>query len=94
MRREYHQLLRGGRRREDKYSHGFSSGEMLSLGSICEVLFPPLPLNSIEGQPSEAVQRFYQSSGSQFPVPDEVFTNYNSYSNSQNSLCKLESVWL
>ncbi|CBI23676.3 unnamed protein product, partial [Vitis vinifera] len=44
---------------------------MQSLASICEVLLPPLPLNSIEGQPSKAVQSFYQASGSQHPIPDE-----------------------
>ncbi|KAJ9700744.1 hypothetical protein PVL29_006186 [Vitis rotundifolia] len=70
MRRECHPLLRGGRR-EGKYTHGFSSAEMQSLASICEVLLPPLPLNSIEGQPSKAVQSFYQASGSQHPIPDE-----------------------
>ena len=71
MRRECDPLLRGGRR-EGKYTHGFSSAEMQSLASICEVLLPPLPLNSIEGQPSKAVQSFYQASGSQHPIPDEV----------------------
>lgn len=70
MRRECDPLLRGGRR-EGKYTHGFSSAEMQSLASICEVLLPPLPLNSIEGQPSKGVQSFYQASGSQHPIPDE-----------------------
>ena len=75
MKRESHPLLRGGRRGENKYSHGWTATEMQSLASICEALLPPLTLNSLEGkndQPTGAVQSFYKASGSQFPFPDEV----------------------
>ena len=75
MTRECHPLLRGGRR-GSKYTHGFSSAEMESLGSICEALLPPLQmesLNSMENNPtSKAMQFFWKASGSQFSVPDEV----------------------
>ncbi|KAM7485390.1 hypothetical protein LguiA_001399 [Lonicera macranthoides] len=72
-----HSLLKGGRR-ERKYSHGFSSGEMESLASICEVLLPPLPSNSLDisgkgdDQTNKAVDYFHKVSGSQFPLPDEI----------------------
>ncbi|KAK7846977.1 long-chain-alcohol oxidase fao1 [Quercus suber] len=75
MKRESHPLLRGGRRGESKYSHGWTAAEMQSLASICEALLPPLTLNSLEEkneQPTEAVQSFYKASGSQFPIPDEA----------------------
>uniref|UniRef100_A0A2P2KCW6 Long-chain-alcohol oxidase FAO1-like n=1 Tax=Rhizophora mucronata TaxID=61149 RepID=A0A2P2KCW6_RHIMU len=74
MRKGSHPLLRG-RIRENKNIHGFSSGEMRTLASICEAIWPSLPSNSVEGKedsPSMAVQTFYQVSGSQFPFPDEV----------------------
>ncbi|KAJ7954681.1 Long-chain-alcohol oxidase [Quillaja saponaria] len=75
MRRECHPLLRGRRRGERKYKHGFSSGEMESLASICEAVLPPLPLDSLktkEVQSSKAVQSFWTTSGSQYPIPDEA----------------------
>jgi hypothetical protein len=75
MRRERHPLLRGGRGGERKYSHTFTRGEMQLLGSLCETILPPLPLNSLEGeedQPTKAVESFIKASGSQTPVPDQV----------------------
>lgn len=76
MGNEIHPLLKGGRR-ETKYSHGFSSSDMETLASICEVLIPPLTLNSLDdmgisGQAKEKVQSFLEASGSQNLVPDEV----------------------
>ncbi|EYU18303.1 hypothetical protein ABFS82_07G049400 [Erythranthe guttata] len=70
----HHPLLKGGRR-ETKYSHGFSSSQIQTLTSICEVLLPPTPLNNphenINPQ-NDVVQAFYKASASQYPVPDEV----------------------
>lgn len=76
MGRKCHPLLRGGRR-ETKYSHGFSASDMETLTSICEVILPSLPLNSAEitaknEQSKRAIQSFYNASGSQYPIPDEV----------------------
>ncbi|KAK2983114.1 hypothetical protein RJ640_027161 [Escallonia rubra] len=75
MGRESHPLLRGGRS-DRKYSHGLSSSEMETLASLCEVLMPPLPLNSLEisedGQANKAIDSFHRASGSQNHVPDEV----------------------
>ncbi|KAM5553218.1 hypothetical protein ABKV19_025445 [Rosa sericea] len=84
MRKECHPLLGGASRGsagEDgrSYKHGLSSAEMESLASVCEALFPPLPLAdpSFEGKKEElsrnkAVQSFYQASGAQTGIPDEV----------------------
>ena len=67
-----HPLLRGGWRK-GSYSHGFSSSQIQALASICETLIPPLHLESISKEnPPEALYSFYNASGSQFPVPDEV----------------------
>ncbi|KAJ8768441.1 hypothetical protein K2173_021594 [Erythroxylum novogranatense] len=74
MRKDCHVLLRCGKR-ETKYCHGFSSGEMESLQSLCETILPSLPTTTVEGKedpPTTAVQAFYQASASQSPVPDEV----------------------
>ncbi|KAL2506546.1 Long-chain-alcohol oxidase FAO3 [Abeliophyllum distichum] len=76
MGRNCHPLLKGGRR-ETKYSHGFSASDMETLTSICEVILPSLPLNSEEisaknDQSKRAIQSFYNASGSQYPIPDEV----------------------
>lgn len=77
MGKECHPLLRGGRR-ETKYTHGLPSSDMETLTSICEVLLPPLSLNSDldgtrkGGQADEYVQSFLKASGSQNLVPDEV----------------------
>ncbi|KAL5542311.1 hypothetical protein UlMin_010021 [Ulmus minor] len=49
---------------------------MQSLASICEAFLPPFPLNSnLEGKEKmlgKTVQSFYQASGAQAPIPDEV----------------------
>ncbi|KAL0456965.1 UNVERIFIED_CONTAM: Long-chain-alcohol oxidase FAO1 [Sesamum latifolium] len=76
MARECHPLLRGGRR-ETKYSHGFSTSELEILTSICEVLLPPIPLmnsqeSSAKNDVDQSYEAFYNASGSQYPVPDEV----------------------
>ncbi|KAK6161260.1 hypothetical protein DH2020_004641 [Rehmannia glutinosa] len=75
---ECHPLLRGGRR-ETKYSHGYSTSELETLASICEVLLPPISLSSHHNYPendddqsNKAIESFYKASGSQYPVPDEV----------------------
>ncbi|KAL1340235.1 hypothetical protein AAHE18_U103600 [Arachis hypogaea] len=74
--RECHPLLRGERREGRKYRNGFSSAEMESLSSICETLLPPLPIESLNNNnnnnSSDAVKFFWESSGSQFPVPDKI----------------------
>lgn len=70
MEQKAHPLLRGGRR-ETKYSHGFSSSEMVTLTSICETILPPLPLNSVQKN-DHKIQNFHEVSGSQYPIPDEV----------------------
>ncbi|PON34186.1 Long-chain-alcohol oxidase [Trema orientale] len=69
----HHTLLRGGRR-ETSYSHGFSSAQIQSLAAICEALIPPLPLENLNnGNPvGKSLHSFYQASGSQYPIPDEV----------------------
>lgn len=68
-RRGSHPLLRG--RKKDSYSHGFSSSQIQSLSAICEALIPPLPPPN-ENPPNQALHSFYQISGSQPPIPDEV----------------------
>ncbi|CAL5208213.1 unnamed protein product [Lathyrus oleraceus] len=72
--RDFHPLLRGGRR--DKYSNPFSSAEMESLASICEALLPPLDselLNKKGVQPTnKAMEFFWNVSGSDFSIPQEV----------------------
>ncbi|XP_042517050.1 long-chain-alcohol oxidase FAO2-like [Macadamia integrifolia] len=75
--RECHPLLRGGRRVES-FSHGLSSSQMESLSAICETYIPPIPsedplhVGSKEVPSSKAVQSFFNASGSQKPIPDEV----------------------
>ncbi|KAL5863803.1 hypothetical protein ACOSQ3_001317 [Xanthoceras sorbifolium] len=68
-----HPLLTGGRR-VSSYSHGFSSDQIQSLAAICEILIPPLPLETItkEFSDDQAIVSFYKASGSQPPIPDEV----------------------
>ncbi|XP_028769613.1 long-chain-alcohol oxidase FAO1-like [Neltuma alba] len=74
MRRESHPLLRGGGGGERKYRHGFTEGEMKSLGSICEVLLPSLPLEALQSQtpPSKPLSSFWASSASHHPIPHLV----------------------
>ncbi|CAI8603133.1 unnamed protein product [Vicia faba] len=71
---DFHPLLRGGRRRE-KYRNPFSSDEMKSLASICEALLPPLDTQflNIKGiQPTNKAMKFWEASGSDFSIPQEV----------------------
>ncbi|KAI4345834.1 hypothetical protein L6164_012925 [Bauhinia variegata] len=75
MTRECHPLLKGGIRGETKHRHGFSAVEMGSLASICEVVLPSLPLETLNRtveQPGKAMQTFWTTSASQYPVPHEV----------------------
>ncbi|CAM8911690.1 unnamed protein product [Rhodiola kirilowii] len=69
-----HPLLSG--RRESKYSHGMSSWEMESLGSLCEAYFPSLPAEladkNLSHADEDAVRSFYERSGSEYPIPDET----------------------
>lgn len=69
---ECHPTLKGGRR-ETKYSHGYPPYELETLTSISEAFIPPIPLNSDEDSTNKAADSFYQSSASQYPVPDEVY---------------------
>ncbi|XP_019449097.1 PREDICTED: long-chain-alcohol oxidase FAO1-like [Lupinus angustifolius] len=74
--RECHPLLKGGRV-ENKYKHGFSDAEIDSLTSLCEIVLPPLPMNSLKTRKedhdtSEAVESFWNTSGSQYPIPHEA----------------------
>lgn len=70
-----HPLLRGGR--SSKFSHGFSSAQLQSLAAMCEALIPPVSLDTDD----QALRSFYEASGSQPPIPDEVnfesLTSYN-----------------
>uniref|UniRef100_A0A6P4A6P3 Long-chain-alcohol oxidase n=1 Tax=Ziziphus jujuba TaxID=326968 RepID=A0A6P4A6P3_ZIZJJ len=68
-----HPLLRGGRR-ETTYSHGFSPDQIQALAAICGTLIPSLPLETInnENPADKSLHAFYQASGSQYPIPDEV----------------------
>ncbi|KAL7598027.1 hypothetical protein Lser_V15G27078 [Lactuca serriola] len=67
----HHPLLRGGRRSNEKYSHGFSSSQIQSLAAICEAFIPPIvpPPNP---SPNQSVCSFYSATGSQPPVPQET----------------------
>ncbi|AES89853.2 long-chain-alcohol oxidase FAO1 [Medicago truncatula] len=74
MRRECHPLL-SGMRENRKYKHGFSVAEMESLTSICEVMFPSLPMDDAltkDDESSKDVQSFFNISASKYPIPDEV----------------------
>ncbi|RDX63943.1 Long-chain-alcohol oxidase FAO1 [Mucuna pruriens] len=81
MRKECHLMLRGGRG-DSKYKHGFSAAEMKSLASICEVVLPPLPMDSLkirkehqadlDDHSSQSVQSFWNISASRYPIPHEV----------------------
>ncbi|KAK4855547.1 hypothetical protein QYF36_008426 [Acer negundo] len=78
-RSECHPLLSGKRSRGGKYSHGFSSCEMQTITSLCEVILPPLPSSSVsmEGKQdyhksTNPIDSFLDSSASQSPIPDQV----------------------
>ncbi|XP_047318924.1 long-chain-alcohol oxidase FAO1-like [Impatiens glandulifera] len=72
MERDCHPLLRGGRRRESKYSHGLSSVEMDTLASICETFIQPVSLINSDQSSNNNINQFLMASGSQNPIPDEV----------------------
>jgi len=74
MKRECHPVLRGGRRGSRNTTDPLPSAEMESLTSICEAFFPPLQLEHLDKHNSKtkAVQHFWKSSASQFPIPQEV----------------------
>ncbi|KAI4318061.1 hypothetical protein L6164_025870 [Bauhinia variegata] len=75
MKRECHPLLKGGTIGDSKYKHGLSAAEMASVAAICEVVLPPLSVETLKKtveQPSKATQSFWKASGSQHPVPHEV----------------------
>lgn len=67
----YHPKLSGRRTSDYKYNHGFSSSQIQSLSAMCQAFIPPIspPTNP---KPNEAISSFYASSGSQFPIPQEV----------------------
>lgn len=70
---DYHPLLRGGK--SNSYTHGFSVSQIQTLSAICEAFIPPLQPNAINIQnpPNQQfLHSFYQLSGSQYPIPDEV----------------------
>ncbi|KAL5702366.1 long-chain-alcohol oxidase [Ranunculus cassubicifolius] len=76
VRRKPHPLLRGGRQ-DTKYTHGFSTNEVQSLASICETFIQPISLDSFHAfskvdPPNKSLESFYLSSGSQYPIPQEV----------------------
>ncbi|XP_031122958.1 long-chain-alcohol oxidase FAO2-like isoform X2 [Ipomoea triloba] len=75
--RVWHPLLKGGRGRENGYSHGLSSSQIEALSSICEALIPPLPPPEHDEKSSEAIRLFYASSASQSPLPDETDESCN-----------------
>ncbi|KAL5055119.1 hypothetical protein RYX36_035801 [Vicia faba] len=69
MKRECHPLLRGVR--ANKYKHGFSVAEMDSLTSICEAVFPSLPMDD-DDESNNDVKSFFNLSASEYPLPHEV----------------------
>jgi long-chain-alcohol oxidase len=70
-----HPLLKGSRKTVKGYSHGLSSNQMEVMASMCDAIFPSIPLNKEISQ-DQVVSSFYTTSGSQFPLPDEVFPPY------------------
>lgn len=76
--RQGHPRLRGGRRREEGYGHGFSPSQIQSLAAMCEAFIPSLPMEELhvssgkEDPPTKSLRAFYLASGSEYPVPDEV----------------------
>ncbi|GAU46406.1 hypothetical protein TSUD_28220 [Trifolium subterraneum] len=77
--REYHPLLRGGKRRRNsrgKYNtHDYSSAQMESLTSICEAILPPIESEFLETkgiQPtSKAMKFFWKVSGCDLSIPHQ-----------------------
>ncbi|KAL4578499.1 hypothetical protein LXL04_014622 [Taraxacum kok-saghyz] len=72
--RQCHPLL-GGESDEEPNTGSFSSSEMATLGSICDVFVQPLPLNSLDDHADkvdESIRSFSTASGSQYPVPNKI----------------------
>ncbi|KAF4358194.1 hypothetical protein F8388_009477 [Cannabis sativa] len=69
----YHPLL-GGERRKTSYSHGLSSAQIESLSAICEAFIPPISMETLnkENPFQKSHLYYYQASGAQYPIPDEV----------------------
>ncbi|PNX75647.1 long-chain-alcohol oxidase FAO1-like protein, partial [Trifolium pratense] len=65
-----HPQLRGGRKKGKGYIHGLSTNQIEVMASMCETLFPSIPLNK-ENSQDQVISSFYTTSGSQFPLPDE-----------------------
>ncbi|KAL9285063.1 hypothetical protein ACSQ67_024593 [Phaseolus vulgaris] len=55
-----HPLLRGGRR-EKGYSHGLSTSQMHVMASICNTLFPSLPLDPLTNETSQPLSPCYNN---------------------------------
>ncbi|XP_022874490.1 long-chain-alcohol oxidase FAO2-like [Olea europaea var. sylvestris] len=70
--RKSHPLLRGGVSRS--YNHGFSSSQIQSLAAVCEVLIPPIPVDTISNGNlhNKSLYSYYESSGSLPPFPDKT----------------------
>ncbi|KAL7612176.1 hypothetical protein Lser_V15G05993 [Lactuca serriola] len=72
--RKCHPLLQG--ERDEYYKNGsFSSSEMATLSSICDVIVQPLPLNSLDdhgNKVEESIRSFATASGSLYPIPNKV----------------------
>ncbi|CAI9271258.1 unnamed protein product [Lactuca saligna] len=71
---ECHPLLRGGRT-EEYQTKSFSSSEMDTLSSLCDVILQPLPSNSLDDNDNkveESIRSFSTASGSQYSVPTKV----------------------
>ncbi|XP_045812792.1 long-chain-alcohol oxidase FAO2-like [Trifolium pratense] len=66
-----HPQLRGGRKKGKGYIHGLSTNQIEVMASMCETLFPSIPLNK-ENSQDQVISSFYTTSGSQFPLPDEA----------------------
>ncbi|KAL2321069.1 hypothetical protein Fmac_030038 [Flemingia macrophylla] len=67
-----HPLLRGGRTREKDYSHGLSTTQIHVMASICDTLYPSLPLNDQNSQHQQLLSTFYNMSASHVPFSDEA----------------------
>lgn len=85
--RKCHPLLQG--ERDEHYKNGsFSSSEMATLSSICDVIVQPLPLNSLDdhgNKVEESIRSFATASGSLYPIPNKV-TSTKLFNISSNSI--------
>ncbi|GJW37133.1 long-chain-alcohol oxidase FAO1 [Tanacetum coccineum] len=77
MKSACHPLL-SGERDEDYRNASFSSSEMETLSCMCEVILPPLPLNSLDGHDDhdkimqQSIDSFMLDSGSRYPIPNKI----------------------